>query len=89
LDRLLKPKETSSSFFPHMGWGTIPILASVLSLYIVRMNTIELIWRGLILIILAYFAWSSFVTGSLLAGIFVLLCIPVWLYIGLYNIGYF
>ena len=53
------------------------------------MNTIELIWRGLILIVLAYFAWSSFVTGGVLSGVLLLLCIPVWLYIGLYNIGYF
>lgn len=53
------------------------------------MKTFQMFWRGSILIILAYFAVSSFVTGGLLAGSFLLFCIPLWLYIGMYNLGYF
>ncbi|HET9908625.1 MAG TPA: hypothetical protein VFQ23_18395 [Anaerolineales bacterium] len=53
------------------------------------MNTIEMIWRGSVLVVLGYFAWSSFLAGSILAVFILLFCIPVWLFIGLYNIGYF
>ncbi|HEX2997379.1 MAG TPA: hypothetical protein VHP14_21330 [Anaerolineales bacterium] len=53
------------------------------------MKTFELVWRGSIAIMLASLAWLSFATGSMLAGVFLLLCIPAWLFIGLYNVGYF
>jgi hypothetical protein len=53
------------------------------------MKTFELIWRGSIVVILACLAWFSLATGSVLAGLFLLLCIPAWLFIGLYNLGYF
>jgi hypothetical protein len=53
------------------------------------MTTIEMIWRGMILVILVFLAWSSFVGGGILAGALLLSCVPIWLYIGLYNMGYF
>jgi hypothetical protein len=53
------------------------------------MSTFEMIWRGLILVILAYLAWSSFIAGGILTGFVLLLCIPAWLFIGLYNLGFF
>ncbi len=53
------------------------------------MNTLEMFWRGSVLLVLVYFAWSSFVAGGMLAGGLLVFCIPIWLYIGLYNIGYF
>jgi len=53
------------------------------------MTTFEMIWRGSILVILAFLAWSSFVGGGILAGALLLCCVPIWLYIGLYNMGYF
>ncbi len=46
-------------------------------------------WRGSVLIVLAYLAWFSFAAGGILAGLLLLLCIPAWLFIGLYNLGYF
>lgn len=48
-----------------------------------------MIWRGSIVVVLAFLAWISFATGSILAGFLLLLCIPAWLFIGLYNLGYF
>jgi hypothetical protein len=48
-----------------------------------------MLWRGSILILLAYLTWSSFIGGGLLSGLLLLSCIPVWLFIGLYNQGYF
>jgi hypothetical protein len=53
------------------------------------MKTLEMIWRGSIVILLAYLSWISFATGGTLTGLFLLLCIPAWLFIGLYNLGYF
>jgi hypothetical protein len=53
------------------------------------MTTFEMIWRGSILAILAYLAWTSFIAGGILVGSLLLFCIPLWLYIGLYNVGYF
>lgn len=58
-------------------------------MYIDDMTTFEMIWRGSILALLAYLSWSSFVAGGILGGLFLLVCIPVWLYIVLYNHGYF
>jgi len=75
--------------YPMIPLGIIPMFAFTISLYIGCMNTFEMIWRSSILVILAYLAWSSFVTGGLLAGSLLLLCIPIWLFIGLYNLGYF
>lgn len=48
-----------------------------------------MIWRGSILVILAGLAWSHFAAGGLLVGSLLVFCIPLWLYIGLYNSGYF
>ena len=59
------------------------------SLYIACMTTFEMIWRGSILVLLAYLAWSSIMAGGLLVGSLLLFCIPIWLYMGLYNLGYF
>jgi hypothetical protein len=53
------------------------------------MKTFEMLWRGSILVILIYLAWLSFTAGGLLVGSLLLLCIPAWLFIGLYNLGYF
>jgi hypothetical protein len=53
------------------------------------MTTFEMIWRGSILALLAFLAWNSFLAGGILVGSVLLLCIPIWLYIGLYNLGYF
>ncbi len=39
--------------------------------------------------ILAGLAWSHFADGGLLIGSILVLCIPIWLFIGLYNAGYF
>ena len=46
-------------------------------------------WRGSVLVILTLLTWNTFVAGGLLAGVLLLSCIPVWLFIGLYNQGYF
>ena len=75
--------------YPIVPLGIIPMFAFTISLYIDCMNTFEMIWRGSILVLLAYLAWSSFVTGGILAGSLLLFCIPIWLFIGLYNLGYF
>jgi hypothetical protein len=53
------------------------------------MKTFEIFWRGSVAVILAYLAWISLAAGGILAGLFLLLCIPAWLFIGLYNLGYF
>ncbi|MBN2118103.1 MAG: hypothetical protein JW730_16110 [Anaerolineales bacterium] len=53
------------------------------------MRTFELVWRGVIVAILAFLAWICFAAGGILSGLFLLLCIPAWLFIGLYNLGYF
>jgi len=53
------------------------------------MLTFEIIWRSSILLVLVFLAGSSFATGGILAGSLLVICIPVWLYIGMYNIGYF
>jgi hypothetical protein len=53
------------------------------------MKTFEMIWRGSIVVILVYLSWLSFAAGGILAGLFLLVCIPAWLFIGLYNLGYF
>lgn len=53
------------------------------------MKTFEMFWRGSILLILAYLAWISFTAGGIFAGMLLLMCIPAWLFIGLYNLGYF
>jgi hypothetical protein len=53
------------------------------------MKTFEIFWRGSVTVILAYLAWISLAAGGIVAGLFLLLCIPAWLFIGLYNLGYF
>lgn len=57
-------------------------------MYIGGMKTFEIFWRGLILLGLAFLAWNNFSTGEILAGSFLLLCVPVWLYVGLYSLEY-
>jgi hypothetical protein len=52
------------------------------------MNTFEIIWRGAILLVLAFLAWNYFLGGAILASVLLLLCIPVWLYIALYSLNY-
>jgi membrane protein CcdC involved in cytochrome C biogenesis len=68
--------------------GKIPIQARAVKLYIKRMKTFEIIWRGLILLGLAFLAWINFNTGGIMAGSLLLLCVPVWLYVGLYSLEY-
>ena len=48
-----------------------------------------MLWRGAVLLILAFLTWNNFVAGGFIAGVLLLSCIPVWLFIGLYNQGYF
>lgn len=57
-------------------------------MYIGRMTTFEIIWRGAILLVLAFLAWNYFLGGVILVGLVLLLCIPVWLYITLYSLNY-
>jgi hypothetical protein len=52
------------------------------------MKTIEIVWRGLILLGLAFLAWINFSTGGILAGSLLVLCVPVWLYVALYSLEY-
>ena len=53
------------------------------------MITFEIIWRGAVLLALAYLAWSYFIGGGIVVSIILLLCVPVWLYIALYSLNYF
>ena len=48
-----------------------------------------MLWRGTVLLLLAFLTWNNFVAGGLIPGFFLLSCIPIWLFIGLYNHGYF
>jgi hypothetical protein len=57
-------------------------------LYIRRMRTFEIIWRGAVLFVLALLSGSYFLGGGILAGAFLLLCVPVWLYITLYMMNF-
>ena len=52
------------------------------------MITFEILWRGLILLVLAFLAWNYFLGGGILVSALLLLCIPVWLYITLYSLNY-
>lgn len=52
------------------------------------MNTLEFIWRGAILLMLAFLAWNYFLSGGIVVSVLLLLCIPVWLYITLYSLNY-
>jgi len=52
------------------------------------MNTFEIVWRGAILLVLAFLAWNYFLGGGILVSVLLLLCIPVWLYIALYSLNY-
>ena len=57
-------------------------------MYIGRMQTFEILWRGAILLILAFLAWNYFIGGGILISVLLLLCVPVWLYITLYSLNY-
>ncbi len=59
-----------------------------LLLYIGRMQTFEIIWRGAILLLLAFLAWNYFIGGGILVSVLLVLCVPVWLYITLYSLNY-
>jgi hypothetical protein len=50
------------------------------------MQTFEMIWRGAILLLLAFLAWNYFIGGGVLVSGILLLCLPVWLYITLYSL---
>ena len=52
------------------------------------MRTLEIIWRGSVLFVLAFLAGSYFLGGAILAGAFLLVCVPVWLYITLYMLNF-
>jgi hypothetical protein len=51
------------------------------------MRTFEIFWRSAVLVVLAFLSGSYFVGGGILAGAFLLLCVPVWLYIALYMLN--
>jgi hypothetical protein len=57
-------------------------------MYSRHMKTFEIVWRGLILLGLAFLAWINFSTGGILSGSLLLLCVPVWLYVTLYSLEY-
>ena len=63
------------------------MLAPVLLLYIRRMRNFEIFWRSAVLVVLAFLSGSYFIGGGILAGAFLLLCVPVWLYIALYMLN--
>lgn len=73
---------------PSIPYGILPISARVLLLYIRRMRTFEIIWRGAVLVVLAFLAGSYFLGGGILAGAFLLVCVPVWVYITLYMLNF-
>ncbi len=52
------------------------------------MFTLEILWRGAVLFALAFLAWNYFTGGLLLVGVLLGLCVPVWLYIGLYSLNF-
>lgn len=52
------------------------------------MQTFEFIWRGVILLLLAFLAWNYFTGGVILVSVLLLLCVPVWLYITLYSLNF-
>ena len=52
------------------------------------MNTFEILWRGTILLVLAFLAWNYLLGGGVLVSVLLFLCIPVWLYITLYSLNY-
>lgn len=52
------------------------------------MQTFEMIWRGAVLLVLAFLAWNYFIGGVILVSVLLLLCVPVWLYITLYSLNY-
>jgi hypothetical protein len=57
-------------------------------LYIGRMQTFEIIWRGAVLLLLAFLAWNYLLGGGILVSAILLLCVPIWLYIALYSLNY-
>lgn len=57
-------------------------------LYIGRMETFEIIWRGAVFLLLTFLAWNYFVGGGIVVGAILLLCVPIWLYIALYSLNY-
>lgn len=73
---------------PSIPYGKHPIFCGRILLYIGGMITIEIIWRGAVLLLLAFLTWSYLIGGSLLAGALLLICIPLWLYITLYSLNY-
>ena len=52
------------------------------------MTTLEITWRGAVLLALAFLAWNYFLGGGLLVSLLLILCIPIWLYITLYSLNY-
>jgi hypothetical protein len=52
------------------------------------METLEIVWRGAVLLLLVLLAWNYFIGGGILVTAFLLLCVPVWLYITLYSLNY-
>lgn len=62
--------------------------AHAVLLYIRRMQTFEIIWRGAILLLLGFLAWNYFLGGGILVSAVLLLCVPIWLYIALYSMNY-
>ena len=60
----------------------------MLLLYIGHMRTFEIIWRGIVLVVLAFLSGSYFLGGGIMAGAFLLLCVPIWLYITLYMLNF-
>lgn len=88
----LLDKLTSANVFPigipSTDYGKLPILASAILLYSRDMRTFEILWRGAVLLLLTFLTWNYFVTGAILGGMLLGLCVPVWLYITLYSLNF-
>lgn len=57
-------------------------------MYSGRMFTFEILWRSVIVFLLAFLAWNYFLGGAMLVSVLLFLCLPIWLYITLYSLNY-
>jgi hypothetical protein len=52
------------------------------------MKTFEILWRGAVLLMLAFLAWNYLLGGGIVVSALLFLCVPVWLYIALYSLNF-
>jgi len=52
------------------------------------MDIFEIIWRGAVLLALAFLAWTYFMGGVIVVSVLLVICVPVWIYITLYSLNY-